>query len=195
MTSAATDIALAPELAALDRQLAANQERAAALVRGMSAEDFNRQPGPGRWSVGECLRHLAVSDASYFVKIDQMIDTARAKGLVRPGPYRLGWFGNFFARTLEPPVKRRMKTQPVFDIETGKTLPVDETLAAFQAALDALRAKVRRANGVDLGAVKTTSPATRMFSFSLGAVFNILAAHQRRHLWQAEQVLPQQRPH
>lgn len=186
MTSA--PVTLAPQLADFDAQYAAIAARADALVSGLTAAQCNWRPAPGRWSIAECLRHLIAADSLYLVKMDQMIAEARAKGLTGPGPYRFGWFGAWFARSLEPPPRFKVKTQRVFDIARGRDWPVEETLADFGALVAGLRDRLRRANGVELGRVKTTSPAARLLSFSLGACFAILAAHERRHLWQAEQV-------
>jgi len=186
MTSA--PVTLAPQLGDFDAAYAAIASRADALLAGLTPEQFNWRVEAGRWSIAECLRHLVIADGLYLTKMDQMIAAARAKGLTGPGPYRFGWFGNWFARSLEPPPRYKVKTQLVFDIERGRDWPMDETVAGFRALVEGLRDRLRRANGVELGRVKTTSPATRLLSFSLGACFAILAAHQRRHLWQAEQV-------
>jgi hypothetical protein len=45
-----------------------------------------------------------------------------------------------------------------------------------------------RADGLDLKRAVVTSPASRFFRMSLGAYLAFLAAHDRRHLWQARQV-------
>jgi hypothetical protein len=39
-----------------------------------------------------------------------------------------------------------------------------------------------------LGRVKVRSPAMKLLRFPLGGLFAIMAAHERRHLWQAQQV-------
>jgi hypothetical protein len=46
----------------------------------------------------------------------------------------------------------------------------------------------RRAGRVDLARVKLESPASARVKLSLGETFALLAAHERRHLWQARQV-------
>ena len=44
------------------------------------------------------------------------------------------------------------------------------------------------ANGLHLARVKVRSPAMKLLWFPLGGLFAIMAAHERRHLWQASQV-------
>ena len=46
----------------------------------------------------------------------------------------------------------------------------------------------RAGDGLDLKRIKVASPAMKLMRFSVGAYFRISTAHERRHLWQAEQV-------
>jgi hypothetical protein len=48
--------------------------------------------------------------------------------------------------------------------------------------------RVRATSGLHLARIRITSPASRFFRMSLGQCFGMLAAHQRRHLWQARGV-------
>ena len=59
----------------------------------------------------------------------------------------------------------------------------------FRRLHEALLDRLAEADGLDLAALKTTSPAARFFTLTLGQCFGALAAHDRRHLWQARQVL------
>ncbi len=65
-----------------------------------------------------------------------------------------------------------------------------------QTALNALlhrhaeRQTLRQlADGLDLAAIRVTSPASAKLKLPVGAVFGILTAHARRHLWQARRGL------
>ena len=48
-------------LAAAIGQFETSKQDAVDLARGLSDGQINWRPGPGRWSMGECLMHLAVS--------------------------------------------------------------------------------------------------------------------------------------
>jgi hypothetical protein len=41
---------------------------------------------------------------------------------------------------------------------------------------------------LDLAHVRTISPVSRLVRLPLGAYFNFILAHDRRHVWQARQV-------
>ena len=53
---------------------------------------------------------------------------------------------------------------------------------------DEIIRRVIAADGLDLGGIRMSSPISRRFKMSLGQWFAFLAAHERRHLWQAWQV-------
>jgi hypothetical protein len=44
--------------------------------------------------------------------------------------------------------------------------------------------RLEAANGLDLGRVKFVSPLASVLKMNLLAPFAVIAAHQRRHLWQ-----------
>ena len=51
----------------------------------------------------------------------------------------------------------------------------------------------RAARGIDLGRLRIISPFDKRVRHNLYSAFRIVAAHQRRHLWQAEQAVAQLR--
>lgn len=61
-------------------------------------------------------------------------------------------------------------------------------LPRFLALQDRLEERVDDARGIDLGAVKVTSPFVPILKVDLLSAFGVVTAHQRRHLWQARQV-------
>ena len=66
--------------------------------------------------------------------------------------------------------------------------PMVEIVTEFMEWQDKLGATIRRADGLDLRRARGRSPALPLIKWSLGALFAITLAHERRHLWQARQV-------
>jgi hypothetical protein len=87
---------------------------------------------------------------------------------------------------IEPPPKRRFRAPNAFAPKTGKGL--GEAVPEFMTWQDEIQQHLVRAKGLDLWRTKLWSPAVPLLRFSLGETFAILAAHERRHLWQAERV-------
>jgi hypothetical protein len=61
-------------------------------------------------------------------------------------------------------------------------------MAAFRAYQVQYIDRLRQANGLDLARAYVSSPAAAWLRFSLGSGFDLMAAHERRHLWQARNV-------
>ena len=168
---------------ALDRADAA----AAALASRLDDQGFFWQPDGGRrWSVALCLDHLTVANTVYGASIRMAVDHARAAGWSRRNPARPGFFGRQFANSLEPPVTRRMRAP-------GKIVPRPitsraEILRGYRDAHDRLRKLLADAAAIDVNRAKFRNPFIHVVRVRVSTAFNVIAAHDRRHLWQAEQV-------
>ena len=67
--------------------------------------------------------------------------------------------------------------------------PGESPLPAFLELRGRLRERLEAADGLDLGRVRVRSPFIPLLSVDLGSAFALVAVHERRHLWQARQVL------
>lgn len=173
-------------VATLHTEFEAAKKDARELLAGVGDPAFHWRPGPGTWSMAECLDHLNVVGRKYLRAIDRSIEEGRHKGLTGPGPYRYGLLEGWFVRSLDAPPMFRMKAPqaftPVSDVRR------DEALKAFLTLQDEVQQRLVQAHGLDFGRVKTRSPVSRHLKLSLGKAFAAIAAHQRRHLWQARQL-------
>ncbi len=179
--------ALFPELRELYDQFDRIREDAERLAQTLSEGQANWRPGPGRWSVAECLAHLNETADCYLAAIDRGLDRGEARNLTGKGPFRYRWFGRWFVRQLEPPPKRAFKAPAMFAPRSD--LGLADVAQRFLAAQAHLQARLLRANGLHLARIKVTSPVSRWIRFELGQCFNVVASHERRHLWQAHQVV------
>jgi len=179
-------VALCRELEDLDRQFEAITADTTDLTHGLAEGAFNWRPEPDRWSIAECLSHLDVVGRRYMRKIDAGIASARAKGLTGRGPFRVGLLERWYLRMVEPPPPFRVKAPlvyvPAADPSGTAVLP------SFLALQDEFRAQLREADGLDLARARVPSPAYKKMTVGLGTAFAAMAAHERRHLWQARQV-------
>lgn len=174
-------------LAAAARQFEATKVEAKALVSGTTERQLNWSPAPDKWSLGQCLMHLAVSTDAALPAIDRAIMRARERRWRRSGPVRYGWFTRWMTGSMEPPPRRLMKTFRVFQPSTG-SLRGDQVEQALGESRDRLLDRIRQSEDLDFGRTIVVSPVTRLFRMPLGGYFAFLAAHDRRHLYQAGQV-------
>ncbi|HEU0014912.1 MAG TPA: DinB family protein [Longimicrobium sp.] len=177
-----------PALADLSDQLARVRAELETVVGGLSEAQFNWKPSPQRWSVAECIEHLAVTDGKYAERFREAIDRARAAGK-RPGrPFKPGLFGGMMARGMEPPPRRKFKAPAAFGIREGTAARPLSVVDDYRALLGEYASLLRDAAEVDLNRTRVGSPAWRWLRLSVGDAFCVTLAHQRRHLWQAAQV-------
>lgn len=168
-------------------QVESQKEEVAALLRDLSDEQFHWRPAESKWSIGEHVAHLPRTARPYLAAIEIAVAQARAKGIVGMGPFRHGWLGNWFARSMEPPVKVRMKAPE--QIQPQRSEPKDQVLAEFLAAQDEVLAALRGSVGIDLGRARLRSPFLPILKLSVGQAFRATIVHNRRHLWHIRQIL------
>lgn len=141
---------------------------------------------PGHWSIAQCIDHLATMNVVYCRPIGEAVEAARQKRLTGGGPIAPSFFGSRFIASMEPPVKRRTRTpaqaQPRF---TGSR---DELMRTYHASHDTIRAIARNCAGIDVNRATYPNPFLPLVRMRVGTGLRILTAHERRHLWQAEQV-------
>ena len=174
-----------PVLADYDRQFTAIRDRIGRLVAGLEEEDLQWRPAPEQWSMVECLEHLN-SGWMVLPKLDKKIAEARDRNLIGEGPFRQPWLGWLYIRLVEPPV--RVKVNAPRQFRPRSQPPSVEVVPRILQLQEELAERVRSCDGLDVGAVRMRSPISRRFKMTLGQWFAFLAAHERRHLWQAENV-------
>src|SRR5713101_10127362 len=146
------------ELQHMLEQLEAIKADGRAVAAGLTEAQFNWHPGPGRWSIAECLQHLNVGVTKTLPAFDRAIAEGRSKKQWAPGPFRYGWFSRMMVASMEPPPKFRMKSPRLIRVSVGGTYRGADVLREFAAVREQLAERVRQADGLDLAHVRTISP-------------------------------------
>ena len=186
--SSASPVTLPQDIAAYIAQLDDADRAAAAFVAGISDTQANWQPhGGAAWSLAQCLDHMATTNMAYLLPLKTAASTAR------PGhvPYRTGrLLSRYFLSKTEPPVVMQIKAPQ--KIQPTAKISVAEALAKFQRSNDAIRQFASDTAGLNLCRVRFKNPFIPiLMNFTVASGLLIIAAHNRRHLWQMEQVLKQ----
>ena len=179
-------LALTAEIEAFRAQFERLAEDADALVAPLSDAQFTWRPAADAWSVADCIEHLNVVARLYLPSLDAGIADAIRRGMYAGGPFAYNWIGRFFVYMLEPPSKLKTRTPAAFRPASGRSR--HEIMAAFRAYQVQFIDRLRQANGLDLARARVLSPAGRWIRIPLGSAFAMMAAHERRHLWQARKV-------
>jgi hypothetical protein len=178
---------LPPDLQSIRDQIDAADRAGAGLAASVTEEQFQWRPHDGRgWSIAQCLEHLAIMNKHYGAAVRKGVEDGRRRNLRRTGPGRSTFFGRRFIQSQEPPVKMKLKAPKVGRAPQNK--PRDEIIRAYHESHDFIRQLIDDAADVDLTRATYPNPFIPMIRMRVVTGFAILAGHDRRHLWQAEQV-------
>lgn len=177
---------LGRDLARLESQFEAIEEDARDLLSGLDDEQRTWRPAPGRWSITECLDHLNTVGYQLLPRLDRVVAEGHSHPPEKRRRFRPRVLARLLVRWMEPPYRIRLRrpagyrTPPPGDPER-----VERDFIELQSELIK---RLYDADGVDLNRPRMPSPANPRLKLSLGEWFAFLAAHERRHLWQARQV-------
>ena len=175
-------------IAALERAFEATGHDARALVHGLDEAHGTWRAHPGSWSVAECLDHLATANRVYLQAMQPAAARALAEGRLRRGAARPGLLGGWFVRSLEPPVNKLFRSKAPGKIRPRPSPPLADAQEQFMASHGDVVAFLRQYADIDLAGVRFPNPFITGIRFSLATGLHVLAAHERRHLWQAWRV-------
>jgi hypothetical protein len=168
----------------LEQQFQACSAAAQSLVGSVPDADLTRKPATLGWSMAECIAHLTATTHLYLPILDAALKGAPAGS----GPFKMDWRGRLLKWILEPPYRSRVKTLPSLE---PKIAGVKKVLPDFLASQDLLFEAMKPWSGRALDKVTITSPFNKRLRYNIYSLFNVVAAHQRRHLWQAQRIKDQ----
>jgi hypothetical protein len=177
------------ELQETVRQFQELKRRCESMLETLSLEQFNWRPSPDRWSIAQNFNHLNREAREQGPVVEALLQRGRREQVIGQGPFRHPWFGNWYIGFLEPPYKVKIPTLQRF------VPPSDLTFEAVVPELmgwhDRFIELTYYAHGLHLSRLKAklTYLNRGMPSLSLGQWLRYFAAHERRHLWQIEQIV------
>ncbi len=177
---------LSPELKSILADLDSADERARRIVGEVSDAQANWQPRKSAWSIAQCLDHLSRTNAAYATALRTALSDAKPVGYGFSGPIAPGWFSRWFIGSLEPPPKKKMRSPKT--IIPALHANKDDVLQSFLRSQNDVRSVVHQGASYDLNRLRFRNPFVGAVRFTVGAGLLVVAAHDRRHLWQAEQV-------
>ncbi len=178
-----------PDLARCAATFRENRAIAERIAGGLTIDRFNWRPAAGRWSIAQCVVHLNVSAGLYAARIEDAIRSGRARGVLGSGPFAYNVLSRWMLRAVDPSNRRKARSPAKFAPSAGEIYNPAAVLSEFHEAGARWERLLREADGLHLARVKVRSPVFPLIRFSLGASFAIQAAHEQRHLQQANDVL------
>lgn len=156
--------------------------RCNALAVSLDDEALMRRPAPASWSVAENLEHLSATAATFSRRIRRRLDAATTSDTFSREKKSL--VGRVWLGLVEPPVRVRLKV-PAAALQPGEIVSRDALLARFAETHATLIALLDESDAYDRMRLRIPSAFAKRITVTLYDAFIVLAAHGRRHLWQA----------
>ena len=163
------------------------RSRAGQVTAGLSPEQLSQRPHPGKWSIAECITHLNLIAAVMQPRIATAIEQGRKGNITGDGPFSPGPLGRLLIWIAEPPPRFRIRAPKGIAPAVSDADP-SQVIAEFMKAQDAWELLICDCKGLDQHRLKIASPFPGLPRLRLAAPIPWMLAHQRRHLWQAENV-------
>ncbi|MCF8247631.1 MAG: DinB family protein [Saprospiraceae bacterium] len=153
----------------------------------LTSEELNRKPNASTWSIGQVIDHIITVNESYYPIVEQLrAGTYRAPWTAKL-PFLVNWFGDFILNGVEPERRKKVKTFQLWEpAQSEVRADVVAYFAEHQRGLAGFIAM--NADLVEAG-TGISSPANRFITYKIGRAFDIIVAHERRHLNQSREIL------
>jgi hypothetical protein len=160
----------------------------------------NWKPGASRWSIGDCVDHLATTNEAILSKVRDATASARRRGRTASGPFRYGRLARWFLEQIGPPAPERTRAQGAMRATPRRRMraprryrprPHHEAAALaarFARVQDDVLTALGESEGLNLARIRARSPALGLLRIPVGIWFASMAAHEARHLEQARAV-------
>lgn len=168
---------------------------AESFLSSLSGGHFRMSPAPGRWSPAECFDHLLHFNRNYLRTMreaDEAHDPGTSSaGAPRKEAFRPRLLARWTVTFFEPPYRMKVKTLKPFKPGGAEGLDLEEIRSDYleqqKTFIERLRRDLREQR--DLERVGVRHPLFSWIRMSPVECYAIVLAHQRRHLWQARQVV------
>lgn len=153
----------------------------------LNEQELNWKPDPQIWSVGQNIHHLIVINQTYFDLIQKVRDSKYTLHWLSRFGWIVNFFGKFILKSVQPDRKNKIKTFPIWEPSASNI--ERNILMQFKQHQDALKKLIEDCNDLLDQEQVIASPANKLIVYKLETAFDIIVAHEQRHLEQARQVL------
>jgi hypothetical protein len=153
----------------------------------LSSVQLNWRSEPDRWSIGQCLDHLIVSNKSYYPSFEKLIyHRYKLSFFQKLNPFKK-IFGPIMIKSLGPQPKKKYKAPKIF---TPSASSISSTIVRdFLNHQEELKMYFRKLLQLDTKNLVLASPVTGLITYTLADSMQLIVVHEQRHINQAGNVL------
>lgn len=157
------------------------------LFLDLNADQLNAKPNQKTWSIAQNLEHLVVINESYYPILNELHHHTYKAPLHAKLPLLVSFFGKFVFNSVAPDRRKKMKTFPIW--EPSQSAVVVGIVDRFIQHQEELKKAIEAAAPLISNEVVIHSPASRLIVYKLATAFDIIVAHESRHINQAKELL------
>jgi hypothetical protein len=163
-----------------------NIERIKGVFASLSVSKFNWKPAPEKWSVGECIDHLVVTNDLYLTRIKKLLNICHSNS-ENDFPYSQSFMGKMISKAVDPANVKKAKTFNLF--YPGKRVIQKSVIDEYIKSSKKFIEQVSKIHHLDLKKIKLSSPVNFLIRLNLGDPLIIIPKHDERYLNQAERLM------
>lgn len=157
------------------------------LFGNLSQEQLNWKPNTATWSIAQNIDHLIVINETYYPVVKSVRENTYKTPFIANIGFIVTFFGNLVYMAVQPDRKRKSKTFPIWEPSSST---IDKSVVSkFGEHQEQLKKLIVSSSDLlDKGQV-ISSPANKTIVYKLETAFDIIVAHEKRHLNQAKDLL------
>ena len=151
---------------------------------------FNLKPDSKSWSADEIFKHISEFNKLYLDEIENALN-AKEIPTTDKTHFRPGLVARGAIRFMEPPYKIKVSTLAPMYPGKSDSNSMEQTVSDLKQSIQRLNDVLDdlKRKSADIDRLKGRHPLVKYIPMSITEMVLILAAHQRRHLWQTRQTL------
>jgi hypothetical protein len=166
--------------------LEANEAAVDAVMAGLDEIQLNWKPSPKFWSIAQCLDHLVRANGDYLGGAVRAVQAAKPARGSASAPIEAAFLERLFLWVVEPPARLRVKS-PKSGLPSASVDPAHARAELLRTHAE-MRALIRQTGGLDLNRIVFPNPFFRLMPIRVGTALLMVPAHERRHIWQANNI-------
>lgn len=145
---------------------------------------LNIKPDQNTWSIAQNIDHLITINSSYFPTLREVRNGNYKPPFIAKIGFIPKMLGNAMLKSVQPQNKKKIKTFEIWEPNKGKK--ITHILNTFTLHQDELKQEIKDSENILESVI--SSPANRNIVYTVEKAFEILIAHEKRHLLQAIRV-------
>lgn len=151
-------------------------------------DQLNFKPNEKTWSIAQNINHLILVNESYFPIINAVKMGTYKIPFLGKIPFIVNFTGKILLNSVQPDRKKKTRTFTIWEPQKSELEP--DILSRFEKHQDDLKKLIADCTTLLEKQTVISSPANKNIVYKLDKAFDIILAHEQKHLRQAEDLIP-----